>query len=151
MNREQWETKLDDLFCEVIASKEAYEQLSLTKKLPQKQSFFRQQAEQRREFEKILSHEIVVIKEGGMVKRKKDDACIFDTVAATVNSRNLTAIEVDRLILKKEQELIRKYQDVMEYEDIPEATDALLQSQAEDMNDIAQKLRLELNLEESNF
>jgi uncharacterized protein YbaP (TraB family) len=63
----------------------------------------------------------------------------------------LTAIEVDRLILKKEQDLIKKYQEVLDYPDIPDATDALLQSQAEDMNDIAQKLRLDLNLEENNF
>ncbi|GGW41385.1 hypothetical protein [Arenibacter certesii] len=146
-----WITRLDDLLCEVISSKEAYSKLSLTEDIPLKRQFFKEQAEQRLDFEQILSDEIIAVKEGGVFKRKKEGACIFDNVAEKVNSTGLTSIEVDRLILQREQDLIRKYQEVLNYENIPDATNAILQSQAEDINDIAQKLILELNLEENNF
>ncbi|MDX1364088.1 hypothetical protein [Arenibacter latericius] len=146
-----WKIRLDDLLCEVISSKEAYRELSLTEEILQKRQFFKEQAEQRQDFEQILSDEIIAVKEGGVFKRKKEGVCIFDDVAEKVNSKNLTAIEVDRLILQREQDLIKKYQEVLAYENIPDATNALLQSQAEDINDIAQKLILDLNLEENNF
>ena len=146
-----WVTTLEELLCEIVASKEAYEEMSLTEELERKRIFFMQQAAQRKEFEKNLREEIVAVKEGGVYKLKKDSPCIYDGVAATVGSRNLTAIEVDRLILLREKDLIKKYQEVLNHKNLPDTTDAILQAQAEDINDIIQKLVLELNLEENNF
>lgn len=150
-DRTHWTKKIDDLLCEVITSKETYNELSRTEDIPQKQQFFKQQAQQRQRFEKILSDEILALNDGGVVKRRKEGICVFDAVAAKVNSGDLTAIEVDRLILQKEQALLTKYQEILAFKDLPDVTAALLQSQAEDMNDIIQKLKLELNLEENDF
>src|SRR5690606_7147669 len=146
-DRKQWETRMENLLREIRASKEAYIKLSEQHKYPQKESFFKQQAEQRMEFEKVFGDELSTVDEEGYVSDCMDREHIFDTVVSTVANGNLSDVALDRLILQKEQELIEKYQEVLSYSQIPEATSAILQAEAEDMNNMVLKLRVDLNLE----
>jgi len=146
-DRKQWETRMENLLCEIRASKEAYIKLSEQHKYPQKESFFKQQAEQRMDFEKVFGDELSTVEEEGYVSDCMDREHIFDTVVSTVANGNLSDVALDRLILQKEQELIEKYQEVLSYSQIPEATSAILQAEAEDMNNMVLKLRVDLNLE----
>src|SRR5690606_23822483 len=151
MDRKQWETKMGDLWCEINASKEAYIALSGQHKYPQKEPFFSQQAAQRMDFEKIFGDELTTVKEGGIIKDCKDKEFIFDPVTGILANDNLSDVAIDRLILQKELELIGKYQEVLSYPYIPDATAAILQAEVEDMNNMVLKLRIDLNLEEKVY
>lgn len=148
MNRKQWESRMENLLCEIKSSKTAYIKLSEQHKYPQKEPFFKQQAAQRMDFEKIFGDELSTVEEKEFVFDGKEKHYIFDTVANTVADGNLSDIALDRLILQKEQDLIKKYQEVLSYSHIPDATAAIFQAQAEDMNNTVLKLRVDLNLEE---
>lgn len=151
LHRKQWEKKMENLLCEIKSSAEAYIQLSGQHGYPQKESFFKQQAAQRMDFEKIFGDELTTVEKETFINDCRNTPHIYDTVVETVVNDNLSDIALDRLILEKERELITKYQEVLSYAHIPDATAAILQAQAEDMNNTLLKLRVDLNLEEKKI
>ena len=148
MSKKQWETKMEGLLREIKASEQAYIKLSRQGKYPQRESFFKQQAAQRTDFAKIFADELATVEDSDFVFDSREKPYIFDTVASTVANGDPSDIALDRLILQKEQELIEKYQEVLSYSYIPDATAAIVQAQAEDINNTILKLKVDLNLEE---
>lgn len=145
--RNEWEAKLENLLTELLVSENAYRKSALMNKYPERSAFFKSQESQREEFASVLAEELNTINNERVRSRNLIEDTIYETVAHIALQENMTLVELDRMILNKEKALVGKYQYVLADKGIPDTTDAILQAQAEAINEGLQQQQLELNIE----
>jgi hypothetical protein len=121
-----------------------YEKLVTANKYPLKKPFFEFQQRQRTAFGKILEDEIYVVTSRNPEIDDVEEQRIFLPLPESVWEEKLSSLELDRWIVGKEQLLIHRYQDVLLHTELPNTTSAILQAQAELLNNRLKKLEMDL-------
>ena len=141
-----WRTDAENLLAELRAAEKAYGTLSTSNVYPHQGSYFKKQHFKRSAFATILKDELYTIsgrdREQAATRRKP----IFETLENLILEKSMTDWEVDTLIVQQEQELIVRYQNVLRHGDLPNTTAAILQAQAEELNNQLQDLKTDLRI-----
>ncbi|WP_339709173.1 hypothetical protein [uncultured Kriegella sp.] len=141
-NSERWEDRAENLLAEIRAAKKAYSVFVTSDRYPHKQHFFKKQYFRLKAFVSILEDEMETVNGSNRLENPNDQH-IFEKMEFQILEGNLTDVEVDTLIVQKEQELLILYQEVLGLY-IPDVTKAILQSQAEELNNDLQKSKADL-------
>ena len=75
-----------------------------------------------------------------------ENESIFKPIERKFLEETLTDREIDELIYDKERDLLLVYQSVLANPDLPGTTNAILQSQAEELNSLTQGLLLDYRI-----
>jgi len=136
--------ELNGLRVELENSRDAYFKLENAKEYPDLQQFFRSQYEQRLDFSNVIRHELTVLGQQHTLRGNRNpDRYSYSNFAELVAKRNMPVQELDMRIIENESHLAQRYQDLLGYKNLPKALDAILQSQAEQINVKLEKLRLD--------
>jgi hypothetical protein len=142
---QQRQTDLAYLMSEIIASADAYDRLASADNYPAGNLFFRQHQQQRTRFAHLLAHEYHVIhRESWSNYPVAEHAYIHFPPA--LEDGSLDPLEMEAWVIEREQELVLSYQRVLTTAGLPSVTYALLESQAEDINNTLLKLRVDLKI-----
>lgn len=141
-NSERWEDSAENLLAEIQAAKKAYSVFVTSDRYPHKQHFFKKQYFRLKAFARVLEDEMKTVNGTNKLERRNDDH-IFEKMEFQILEGNLTDVEVDTLIAQKEQELLILYQEVLSLY-IPGVTKAILQAQAEELNNDLQRSKADL-------
>ncbi|MBG47615.1 MAG: hypothetical protein CML05_04925 [Pseudozobellia sp.] len=140
--------RLEALFAQLFSAERVYGTLVTSDRHPSKRDYFKHRYFQYSSFAAILKHEILAVTDQvASPDVPKTDRLILNDLENSLLERPLTGTEVDELIVKAEKKLILKYQELLAYTDLPNTTNAILQSQAEELNNEWQKLKSNLEIE----
>lgn len=139
---QKWDTLLERLIAEIQASEKVYGTLVQSDRHPGHQPYFNKRFFKQQHSAHLLAEEFRTITGRELTVPKKDDT-IFATLQSKLLEQNLSDSEVDVLIIAKEQELVVLYQKVLLNSELPNTTGAILQSQAEEQNQLLHGLRLD--------
>lgn len=140
---EKWDVKLERLIAEIIDSEKIYGTLVQSDRYPRQRPLFKRRHFKQQHNSHILTDEFHTIIGRDLTKPQTLPEPIFKSMQTTLLEKNLTDSEVAILIIAKEQALLRLYQDVLTYPELPNTTNAIVQAQAEDLNNTLQGLRLD--------
>lgn len=143
---EQCYVELENLVKELMASEKVYGTLAQSDRYPKKRPYFQKRRVKQQRFAQISNDEFFVIKGQNPVEPEKSDTSIFNSLERKLSGDTLTEKEVDLLIMEKEQDLIVLYQRVLAHKGLPGTTEALLQSQVEELNGSLYGLRLDYHI-----
>ena len=144
--KRQWREELEYLIAEVMASKKAYGALTNSDRHPHKQAYFKKRFKRQQYFGEVLKEEFRVQNIGTKEQLENTHAPIFSSFENDLLEDSMTDKKVDLLILEKEQDLIVIYQRVLAHIELPGLTNAILQSQAEELNGMRQGLLLDYRI-----
>ncbi|WP_289061015.1 hypothetical protein [uncultured Zobellia sp.] len=147
MERERtaWENALSELVAETHACQRMYGTLVQSDRYPTWLSYFKKRHFEEVDFEKILTDEYYAVTERKIARMAHIEHSIFESLENQLLEKNLSDKEINLLITSKEEALILKYQNLLAFGSLPKTTNALLQSQAEDLNSTLQNLRMDYN------
>ena len=141
---EQWPIDLENLIIEIMVAEKVYGTIIQADRHPHKSPYFKKRHFKLQRFAHNLSEEFYILEGRKPSVSEKANLAIF-------NSRNfledkMTDRELDFLIMEKEQALSVQYQKVLAYNSLPATTNAILQSQAEELNNLIQELLLDYKI-----
>lgn len=139
------ETDLANLLSEIIASADAYDRLAAANHYPASNLFFRHQQQQRTRFAHLLAQEYHVIHKVSWNNYPVSEHAYIHFPPALTDG-NMEPLDVEAWVIEKEQELVFSYQRVLTRTDLTDVTYAILESQAEEINNTLQKLHMELRI-----
>ncbi len=144
---QDWKLAAKSLLFELEASKKAYASFIQADIFPHKRPYFEKSYRERSTFGDRLHYEFNVVAYESHSPSIRTNEPIFGPMELNVLEGNLTNGVLDKLIVQKEEELLALYQKLVSY-DLPNITVALLQSQAETLNNnlLALKLDLRINI-----
>ncbi|CAM4146815.1 hypothetical protein [Zobellia nedashkovskayae] len=147
MERERtaWENALNELIAQAHACERTYGTLIQSDRYPTWQAYFKKRHFEEKDFEKILADEYHAITQNEIPNSIQTDTPIFESVEKQLLEKNLSDREVNVLLTANEQDLVLHYQNLLAFNNLPKTTSALLQSQAEDLNNTIQSLKMEYN------
>ena len=129
-----------------MASEKTYGTLVQSDRYPKKRTYFQKRHLQQQHSAHILADEFFIITGKKPIDPEKSDTSIFNSLESKLLENTLTEKEVDVLIMEKEQDLIVLYQRVLAHKALPGTTDAILQSQAEELNGFLNGLRIDYRI-----
>ena len=146
-DKRDWKSNLEILFAELMAAEKVYGTLVTADRYPHKRDYFKHRHFQYTTFAKILKDEYFAITDRQPAANAGDDYNrIFRPTEELLLERPMTDTEADALIVKVEKRLITKYQELLSFNELPNTTNAILQSQAEELNNEWQKLKTNLQI-----
>lgn len=137
--------KADFLLSELTISEKAYATFVQADIYPHKRPYFLKNHFQRAAFTRVLLDEFETLGHRTTTKTNKGANAIFEPLERQVLEGNLSDSELDTLVINREQELLILYQDLLAC-DLPNVTSAILQSQAEQLNNSLQALKTDLRI-----
>lgn len=137
-----WLTSMESLLAEVKTAGKVYGTLVTADVYPHKRPYFKKRHFKMAFNAMVLEDELDTIAEGQYSKPDTTKGSIFKPMETMILEQSMSNDEVDALILQKEQELVHSYQKVLAYPDFPEVTIAILQSQAEEVNNLLLGLKI---------
>ncbi|WP_276165333.1 hypothetical protein [Zobellia alginiliquefaciens] len=143
--RSTWKNELHRLITEMVAAEKVYGTLIQSDRYPTYQAYFKKRHFEQGDFTKILTDEYRAVTERKIIEPFTTDQPIFAPLERQHLEENLTEAQINVLITDKEQALVLLYQSLLAFSGMPKTTNALLQSQAEDMNSTVQKLQMDYN------
>ncbi|CAM3573846.1 hypothetical protein [Zobellia roscoffensis] len=143
--RSTWKNALHELITEMVAAEKVYGTLIQSDRYPTYQTYFKKRHFEQGDFTKILTDEYHAVTERKLIDPFTTDQPIFKPMERQLLEENLTDAQVNVLVTDKEQTLVLQYQNILAFSGMPKTTNALLQSQAEDINSTLQKLRMDYN------
>ncbi|HZJ18852.1 MAG TPA: hypothetical protein VFD35_00680 [Pricia sp.] len=141
-----WDVQLENLLTEIRASEKAYGTLVQSDRYPRFRPFFKKRYFRQQHSRMILDEEFEVIKGRSAKETGPKSNLIFSSLENRLLEDKMTDREIDALIIRSEEELLLKYQQVLSHPELPNVTDALLQSQAEEGNNLLQGLRTDYQI-----
>ncbi|WP_373518002.1 hypothetical protein [Pricia sp.] len=141
-----WNAQLQDLITQIWASERAYGTLVQSDRYPRFRPFFNKRYFKQQHSRLILDEEFEVIEGRKAKESSPNNNLIFSSVENRLLEDKMTDREIDALIIRSEEELLLKYQQVLAHPELPNVTDALLQSQAEEGNNMLQGLRTDYQI-----
>lgn len=142
-----WVTSIENLLVEVKAAEKVYGTLVTADVYPHKRPYFKKRHFKMAYNGMVLEDELDTITGGQYSKPDTAKGSIFEPMETMILEKSMSNDEVDALILQKEQELVQSYQKVLTYQNLPEVTIAILQSQAEEVNNLLLELKIDLQIE----
>lgn len=141
-----WDVQLENLLTEIRASEKAYGTLVQSDRYPRFRPFFKKRYFKQQHSRMILDEEFEVIKGRKAKENGPKSNLIFSSMENRLLEDKMTDREIDAIIIRSEEELLLKYQQVLSHAELPNVTDALLQSQAEEGNNMLQGLRTDYKI-----
>lgn len=142
-----WVTSIENLLVEVKDAEKAYGTLVTADVYPHKHPYFKKRHFKMAYNAMVLEDELDTITEGQYSKPDTTKGSIFAPMETMILEKSMSNDEIDALILQKEQELVQFYQKVLTYRNLPNVTTAILQSQAEEVNNLLLGLKIDLQVE----
>ncbi len=139
------DTDLAYLLSEIIASADAYDRLAAANHYQASNLFFRLQQQQRIRFAHLLAHEYHMVHKVNWSDHPVAEHAYIHFPPALADG-SMDPLKVEAWVIEKEQALVHSYQRVLATLDLPGVTYALLQSQAEEINNTLLKLRVDLRI-----
>lgn len=140
--------RLESIYSELNTAESIYATLIQSDRFPHKRPYFKHRHIQYGTYAKNLHEEIVAVTgHKPLPNVVNEDHSIYKSLEGPILEEPLTAQEVDALIVTTEKKLISRYQQVLKYSELPNTTQAILESQVEELNNEWQKLRSNLQIE----
>ncbi len=140
---ERWDQTLEKLVIEVSASEKVYGTLVQSDRYPQYRPYFQKRYFKQQHSAHILVDELYNVKGEKPLEPDVPYESIFSSLENRLLEDTMTDHKVDVLLISKEQELVLFYQRVLAHPELPGVTNAILQSQAEELNNMLYALRLD--------
>lgn len=141
-----WISGIDHLLAEIRTAEYAYGTLVTADVYPSRRPYFKKRHFQLAQHGKVLEEELNTITGGKFPTSDRGKARIFEPLETTILEQPLDRDEVDALLVQKEQELVQLYQEVLSRPIHSTVTSAILQSQAEELNNLLLGLRIDLQV-----
>ncbi|MFC4096134.1 hypothetical protein [Euzebyella saccharophila] len=140
--------RLESIYSELISAESIYATLIQADRFPHKRPYFKHRYFQYGTFAKNLHEEVVAVTGHKPLRNAvNEDTSIYKSIESSILEESLTVQEVDALVVKTEKKLISRYQQVLKYSELSNTTQAILESQVEELNNEWQKLRSNLQIE----
>lgn len=136
-------TSLERLLTEIKDGEKVYGTLVTADVYPQKRPYFKKRHFKMADDAKVLERELNTITNGHYTKPDPREGTIFGPMETMVLERSMTHRELEILLVHKEQELVQSYQRVLAHANLSNVTLAILQSQAEDLNNLLLGLKID--------
>lgn len=137
-------TRLEKVLMDIKAGEKAYGTLVTADVYPHKRPYFKKRHFKMADDAKVLERELNTITNGQYTRPDSTTkGGIFEPMETMALERSMTRKELDVLILHKEQELVESYQQVLDHPNLPNVTMAILQAQAEDLNNLLLGLKID--------
>lgn len=141
-----WRSDIDNLLAEIKAAEHVYGTLVAADVHPNKRPYFKKRHFTLAQDGKVLKEEFNTITGGKFPRSDRYKERIFEPLETMILEQPLNNGEVDALIVQKEQELVQLYQKVLARPIHSEVTVAILQSQAEELNNLLLGLKIDLQV-----
>ncbi|PKA97689.1 hypothetical protein B0O79_1358 [Flavobacteriaceae bacterium MAR_2009_75] len=146
--KRDWRDKLELLFIELIAAEKVYGTLVQSDRHPHKRPYFKHRHFQYGTFANILNDEFLAITERRPTEnRTGENDLIFQPLEQSLLTQSTSKEDIDAQILKVERIMILRYQEILTHGELPNTTNAILQSQAEELNNEWQMLKSNLRID----
>lgn len=146
--KRNWRDKLELLINELIAAEKVYGTLVQSDRHPHKRPYFKHRHFQYGTFANILDDEFFAITDRRPAEnRTGEDDLIFQPLERSLLTQSKSKEDIDAQILQVERSMILRYQEILTHGDLPNTTNAILQSQAEELNNEWQKLKSNLRID----
>lgn len=137
-------TGLEKMLMDIKAGEKAYGTLVTADVYPHKRPYFKKRHFKMADDAKVLERELDTITNGQYTRPDTTTkGGIFEPMEKMALERSMTRNELDVLVVHKEQELVRSYQQALAHRNLPNVTVAILQSQAEDLNNLLLGLKID--------
>jgi hypothetical protein len=136
-----------NLCLELRGAEAIYATLVTADLYPHKRGYFRTRHFQYGTFAKAVENECYFITGHRPALTSKKPNTVFKLEEEVILEMHMTDGEVDTLIGNIELELISRYQEILQYDNLPIFTKSILASQAEELNNQWRKLQMNLKIE----
>ncbi len=136
------ESNLEYLLTEIIASADAYDRLAASNQYQASNLFFRIQQQQRTLFAHLLAHEYRMVHKVNWNNHTVAEHAYIHFPPALADG-TMDPLDVEAWVIEKEQALVNSYQRVLASSGLPGVTYAIMESQAEEINNSLLKLRVD--------